>query len=298
MKAEQKIDLYLKENGRLVENYLKEVFFNNQQKTKLVEAMAYSLFAGGKRIRPVLMIATAEVLGLTPAVVLPAAAALEMIHTYSLIHDDLPAMDNDDLRRGKPTSHKVFGEALAILAGDTLQTYAYEILINGLLKTQLASAKILKIVEMLSVAAGACGMAGGQALDIVGNKDKTSLVELQNIHKLKTGALLTFCTAVPVIIAEPADKIKSALAGYIEALGQAFQIKDDILDVNSSAQQLGKTPGKDNSSGKATYVNLLGLARAEEYLLKETEKAYNFASLLGRDNILQLMVKYLLERAS
>ncbi len=296
MSAEKTIDNYIKEKARLLEKYLKDNFFDLLPKTKLIEAMEYSLFAGGKRIRPVLMIATAEALGLKAKDVLPAAAAIEMIHTYSLIHDDLPAMDNDDLRRGRPTAHKVFGEDMAILAGDTLQAYAYEVLAAGFLSDGLAAEKIVSITKKLATASGFLGMAGGQALDIAAGKDITTLKELQNIHKLKTGALLTFCIEVPLIIAEPAENVVTDLTGYIEALGQAFQIKDDILDVRGSAQKLGKTPGKDSSSGKATYVNLLGLDKAEEYLLKETEKAYNFADLFGPENRLQQILKYLLER--
>jgi len=242
----------------------------------LKESMAYSLGAGGKRLRPTLLFAVLEALGQPKEKGLAAAMALEMIHTYSLIHDDLPAMDNDDLRRGKPTNHVVFGEAMAILAGDGLLTQAFSLIANDV--SQTAELR-LKLISQLSLAAGPSGMIAGQVLDMEAENNPVSLKALEAIHKNKTGRLIEFAVLAAALIGGAGSETLSALQEYAGHLGLAFQIKDDILDVEGSAQQLGKTPGKDAASAKTTYVSLLGLTGAKEKLASELEAAKN---ALGR----------------
>ena len=236
----------------------------------LVEAMRYSLLAGGKRIRPVLALATAESLGCDARALMPAAAAIELVHTYSLIHDDLPAMDDDDLRRGRPTNHKVYGEAVAILAGDALLTRAFEMV--ALRSPGVPAERLLKVIGELSLAAGAPGLVGGQIVDLASEGVEVDLDTLEYIHLHKTGALLQASVLSGALIAGADDTLLEALRTYSRAIGLAFQIIDDILDVTASSEVLGKTAGKDLTADKTTYPKLLGLeeskARAES-LVKE-----------------------------
>lgn len=291
------IDNYIKERAQDVEASLKRYFsFSETPATRLLEAIKYSLLDSGKRIRPVLSLAVTEVLGGYLNQVMPVACAIEMIHTYSLMHDDLPAMDDDDLRRGKPTSHKKYDEATAILAGDTLQAYAYEILAR---ESDLAGVDpriILKWVKELSRASGLDGMAGGQMLDLQSENKKITQSELQKLHSLKTGALLRFAVTAPMYLVEVDKKTRNALDLYANSVGLAFQIKDDILDVEGTTEQLGKTAGKDDVQSKSTYVSLLGMAKAKEYLETETKKAYTAVKIFGKDNILLGLAQYLIER--
>ena len=229
----------------------------------LKEAMVYSLTASGKRIRPVIMLGVAELLCIEFTKVLPFAVAIECIHTYSLIHDDLPAMDNDDLRRGKPTCHKVYGEAMAILAGDALLNYAYEVLLRAISDDNSLSAS-----RLLALYAGAFGMVGGQAIDILSeNSGELSEKNLFDMHSNKTGKLLLASTLIPSCLAgnEEFDK----LSAFGRSLGLLFQVTDDILDVTSTKEKLGKSINKDENSNKLTFVTLFGLEgakkRAEEY---------------------------------
>lgn len=222
---------------------------------RLREAMLYSVTAGGKRLRPALVMESAIACGGRaddPSVV-AAAVAIELIHTFSLVHDDLPAMDDDDLRRGKPTNHKVFGEALAILAGDAMVTTAFEILATDA-RAEVAPA----LVKDLAHAAGAAGMIGGQVLDMEGENQSLALEQLLRIHRMKTGALLTSAVRLGAIASNAAPRL-SALTEYGRHLGLAFQIIDDILDVTSTPEQLGKKTNKDAGSGKNTYPQLVGL---------------------------------------
>jgi geranylgeranyl diphosphate synthase type II len=219
--------------------------------------MRYSIFAGGKRLRPVLALAAAEAVGGGAVGVLDEACALELIHTYTLIHDDLPAMDNDDFRRGRPTSHKVFGEAMAILAGDALQTLAFAVLARG--RGRHAPELIAEVSGMLAEAAGSCGVIGGQAVDIESEGRAVSRDTLEYIHAHKTGRLLQAAVLLGAVLAGADAGQRESLAAYGTAIGLAFQITDDILDVTSTAEQLGKTPGKDAQAGKATYPGLLGM---------------------------------------
>ncbi|MDD2234194.1 MAG: polyprenyl synthetase family protein [Desulfitobacteriaceae bacterium] len=242
------------------------------------KSMRYSLVSGGKRIRPVLALAAAECVGGNIADVLPAAAALEFIHTYSLIHDDLPSMDNDDYRRGKLTNHKVFGEGFAVLAGDGLLTYAFEMLSS---KMNFPAELQLTVLNEVAVAVGKVGMVGGQVLDLEGEGKELTLPEIENINKNKTGALLIVSTRLGAILAGGNEAQVDALTRYARAVGLAFQIKDDILDIEGNSEILGKTIGSDHKQGKTTYPALMGLEEAKEYLHTQTMKAKEALEIFG-----------------
>ena len=238
----------------------------------LREAMRYSLLAGGKRLRPILCLAACELAGGEAELALPTAVALEMIHTMSLIHDDLPAMDNDDLRRGRPTNHKVFGEANAILAGDALLTRAFEMV--ALRSPGLPAERLLAVVGELSLASGAPGLVGGQVVDLECEGKAVDLDTLEYIHLHKTGALLRACVICGAQIAGASQALLEALGTYARGIGLAFQIIDDILDVTASSEVLGKTAGKDLTADKTTYPKLLGLEesrRRAEALVTEAK---------------------------
>jgi geranylgeranyl diphosphate synthase type II len=223
----------------------------------LREAMRYSLLAGGKRLRPILCLAAFELAGGEGDLALPTAVALEMIHTMSLIHDDLPAMDNDDLRRGRPTNHKMFGEANAILAGDALLTRAFEMV--ALRSPGVSAERLLQVVGELSLASGAPGLVGGQVVDLESEGKSVDLETLEYIHLHKTGALLRACVISGALVAGADATLQAALHTYARGIGLAFQIIDDILDVTASSDVLGKTAGKDLTADKTTYPKLLGL---------------------------------------
>lgn len=240
------------------------------------KAMAYSLEAGGKRLRPSLLLASSEFAGGDINEAIPYACALEFIHTYSLIHDDLPAMDNDDLRRGKPTNHKVFGEAMAILAGDGLLNAAFEIMYNELLKHTDDLDKMAlhaKAGQVVAKAAGICGMIGGQTADIE-NETKVATAELVSfIEANKTGALLTAPVVAGFVLAGANDDVISDFKSYAEDIGKAFQISDDILDIEGDEKLLGKKLGKDLDAGKCNYACVHGLENAKDMLHKLTARA-------------------------
>ena len=234
--------------------------------------MRYSLFAGGKRIRPILAIAAARAVSDSPDGIENAAATLELIHTYSLIHDDLPALDNDDLRRGRPTCHKVFGEAMAILAGDSLLTLAFEVL--GRLPYADGERKI-RLVEELARAAGTVGgMIGGQVNDIEGEKKTPTAALLESIHRAKTGALLRVSLRMGAIYAGATHEELAALSEFGERVGLAFQIIDDVLDVEESSESLGKTAGKDAAQQKITFPAVYGLERSRAMAEEERLAAH------------------------
>jgi len=263
---------YLRAKKEMVDRALDLYLPGDDVEPKIVhEAMRYSVFAGGKRIRPILVIASAEAVGGNAETVLPAACALEMIHTYSLIHDDLPAMDNDDYRRGKPTNHKVFGEAIAILAGDALLTHAFEVI--TMCSEKVDGERIVRVIKELSEAAGSRGMVGGQVVDILSEGRNITPEELLFIHTHKTGCLFRAAVRIGAILAgASADKL-NALTAYAEHLGLAFQIIDDVLDVTGDAEKLGKMTGSDIKKQKATYPALYGLKRSKELAEKEIESA-------------------------
>ncbi|WP_026852490.1 polyprenyl synthetase family protein [Geothrix fermentans] len=268
--------------------------FRQGEAVRLGEAVRYSLEAGGKRVRPVLCILAAEAVGGTAAQALPGALALEYVHTYSLIHDDLPAMDDDDLRRGRPTNHKVFGEGHAILAGDALLTEAFGVLAAA----DLEPVRRAEALALLAEGSGWRGMAGGQALDLEGEKlDHYDLDHLRLIHRLKTGALLRTSLEIGAVLggADPAGR--AALRAYGEAIGLAFQIQDDILDATATEADLGKRAGKDAGRGKITYPSLLGLDGARKALSEATENALCHLATLPNRTSLAAWARYLAQRA-
>lgn len=261
---------------------------------RLQESMAYSLLAGGKRLRPVLVLLACEACGGTAAAALPAACALEMVHTYSLIHDDLPAMDDDDLRRGRPTNHVVFGEALAILAGDALLTLAFEVMARDVAPPEVAAACCADLAE----AAGRAGMVGGQVVDLEAEHTPCgTVIELESIHRRKTGALLRSALTLGARIAQAPAATVDLLANYGRCLGLAFQITDDLLDVRGDAAAVGKSVGKDAAAGKLTYPALLGeTASLERATSLVAEACHTLLPLGSRASRLEALAKFVLER--
>ena len=258
------------------------------------KAMRYSIFAGGKRLRPVICLATAEVLGGKIEAALPLACAVECIHTYSLIHDDLPCMDNDDFRRGKPTSHKVFGEGMAVLAGDALLTIAFEMAASCKGWPRYSHAAI---IHEIAVASGSQALIGGQVADAEGEGKKISPVELRYIHENKTAALIATSIRLGAMSANATPKQLKNLTEFGQSLGLAFQVIDDILDVTQTTEKLGKSAGKDLKAQKATYPALLGLEKAKKEADKLTARARAALKPFGRDaEPLAAIADYLLRR--
>jgi geranylgeranyl diphosphate synthase, type II len=276
---------FIEKNVREIENKLTELLSQINTPETLQSSMIYSVNAGGKKIRPLLVLATLEDLGASSKDALQVACAVELMHTYSLIHDDLPSMDNDDYRRGKLTNHKVYGEAMAILAGDALQSLAFEILTN-LNNTPPEIA--VKLIRLLSIASGAEGMVGGQVLDIEGEKMDLTLEQLKRIHLNKTGALLSFCIEAGALLAGVDNEKMINLKEFAKNIGLTFQIQDDILDVTSTTEELGKNVGSDESSGKVTYPSLLGLEKAKEKLDYHHQLARNSLSFIDNEESLLL----------
>ncbi len=274
----------------MIEQFLAQLPWD---KELLNQSMYYSLIGGGKRIRPVLALASAEAVGGDPQAILSAAVSLELIHTYSLIHDDLPAMDNDDYRRGRLSNHKVYGEANAILAGDALLTYAFELLADPAVGQP---EKQLRIIREVAIAAGKDGMVGGQVADVAGEGKTLNLSEIEAIHKGKTGALLTVSARLGGILAGGTELQIKALSDYAQALGLAFQIKDDILDVVGNSEILGKPAGSDLRQGKATYVSLLGLEGAEQQLKAQIQKAQSALEPFNEDATFLSELAYFIEQ--
>ena len=262
---------------------------------RLSEAMEYSLMGGGKRLRPVLCLAAAERCGLEAKKALPMALAVEMLHTATLIHDDLPCMDDDDMRRGRPSNHAKFGETLAVLAGDALMAQPYEFALNEL--KEISADKVLAAMKIFAHATGAAGVIGGQVLDMIEEApDDPDYV--RRIAKLKTGALLEAAVTTGAALATSDKKLLSACREYALHLGSAFQIVDDILDVTSTAEELGKTPGKDSEQGKLTHVTVYGMEKAREMASQESEAARRALSeLLKEDDFLLLLPDYLVDRS-
>jgi geranylgeranyl diphosphate synthase type II len=265
----------------------------------LFEAVRYSMFAGGKRLRPILCMAAAEAVGGETDAILPAACALEMIHTYSLIHDDLPAMDNDDYRRGKPTSHKVFGEGVAILAGDALLTEAFRLLGDRERMPGVPPGRMLQVVCEIAEAAGFFGMVGGQVKDLLSEGKNVDLQTLHAIHLRKTGALILVSLRAGAILAGAAEASLAALSEHGTRIGLAFQITDDILNVDGDPALLGKGTGSDAARGKVTFPALMGVeasrARAEELI---REAIVSLATFDDRAAPLRAIARHILERRS
>jgi len=262
------LNSYLILKRKKVNAFIDVILNNTANSSRIVQAMHYSLMAGGKRVRPVLCIAACEAVGGNADDVLPVACAIEMIHTYSLIHDDLPAMDNDDLRRGKPTCHIAFDEATAILAGDALLTLAFRILssINGINKNTLSNR--LKVIHKISFVAGHNGMIEGQMRDIASEGTLLSLKKLEDMHLLKTGALIEASIFSGALSGGGSSKQIDQLEIYAKNIGLAFQVADDILNVEGDPAVMGKAAGTDNARGKTTYPSIMGLNKSKEFAKK------------------------------
>jgi geranylgeranyl diphosphate synthase type II len=277
--AQRAFDLesYLRDRAAIVERALAGcVQATDGAASRLFEAMRYSLLAGGKRLRPVLSLAACEAVGGTPERAMNFACAVEMIHTYSLIHDDLPCMDDDDLRRGRPTNHKVYGEAIATLAGDGLLTDAFRIAANG---NGIPPAVVVATIADLAAAAGSEGMVGGQVIDLLGEGRRLALSELELLHGKKTGCLFVAAVCGGARLGGADEAQLAALREYATALGLAFQVTDDLLDVEALSDDVGKRTGKDEARGKATYPSILGVDRSRELARELAARAH--AALAG-----------------
>ncbi|MBR7025758.1 MAG: polyprenyl synthetase family protein [Selenomonadaceae bacterium] len=284
-----------KRRARLVEaDLIKELRRTKSIDENLMRAMEYSLMAGGKRLRPILLMAAADASGGSGEKFITVADALEMIHTYSLIHDDLPAMDNDDYRRGKLTNHKVFGEATAILAGDALLTLAFEVVLR---QRDVPPEILLTVLKEISSAAGAAGMVGGQAIDLRSEGVQIDLATLKLMHTGKTGALFKAAIRSGAILAQASEKKLLDLTRYAENFGLAFQITDDILDVTGDEKILGKPTGSDIKNAKSTYVSLTSLDEAKRLAQATVDEALNALESFGAEaDFLRELVQYLVAR--
>lgn len=294
------IDLkaYLDEKKAVVDKAL-EACFNEPAgpASQIIDAMKYSLFAGGKRLRPILCLAGVEAVGGDEAEALPVACALELIHTYSLIHDDLPVMDDDDLRRGKPANHKVFGEAVALLAGDGLLAEAFNLIAATEISEKVSANALLKVTGMIARASGYRGMIGGQLVDIQwqGKTADPSIVEF--IHTRKTGALITASVVSGAFLGGGDESQIKAITSYGEKTGLAFQISDDILDIEGDSNAMGKTSGADEQRGKITYPAVVGLTRSKEIQVELTEAAIESLAAFGSGaEPLRRIARYIVER--
>jgi len=263
------------------------------------EAMRYSLFAGGKRVRPILAVAAAEALGAKTADLLPIAGSLELIHTYSLVHDDLPAMDNDDLRRGRPTCHKVYGEAVAILAGDGLLTMAFETLSDPRRLKAVPANRLVSIIKEVSTASGVFGMIGGQVVDMESEGRDVDFPTLEYIHTHKTGALIRASVRVGALYAKAGKRQFTALTHYGEMVGLAFQIADDILDVTGTREEIGKDVGSDIKKGKKTFPGFYGLEESRRRAGEVADKAVHALRDFDRKaDPLRELAKYIVNRVN
>ncbi|MDL1968339.1 MAG: polyprenyl synthetase family protein [Deltaproteobacteria bacterium] len=288
------LNSYLILKRKKVNAFINEILNNAANSSRIVQAMHYSLMAGGKRVRPILCIAASEAVGGNADGVLPAACALEMIHTYSLIHDDLPAMDNDDLRRGKPTCHVAFDEATAILSGDALLTLAFRILSSINL---INSSNWLKVIHKISFAAGHNGMIGGQMRDIASENTLLSLKELEDMHSLKTGALIEASIFSGALLGGGNQKQLDQLEIYAKNIGLAFQVTDDILNIEGDPAVMGKAAGTDNARGKSTYPSIMGLGKSKEFAKKLLHNALQaLDNFDNNSNSLRAIARYIIER--
>ena len=288
---------YLAASKQNIEQWLDEVLTSpNQEFKPLYESMNYSLIQGGKRIRPILSKAVLEMLHKDPADYKEFLCAMECIHTYSLVHDDLPAMDNDDYRRGNLTNHKVYGEGLAILAGDGLLTYAFQLMTAN---NKASAQDKLDAIQCVAIAAGPEGMVGGQAFDMLSEDKHIPLEELKVLHRGKTGALFNASVELGLILGNADTVTRTALMEYANCLGLLFQITDDILDVTGTIEELGKTPGSDIRQHKSTYVSLLGLEGAKEQASSVGKQAHEALNSVSYDtSILAALIDYLLKRTN
>lgn len=285
---------YLTEKKQWIDDNLPTYIEQLSAPEIIKESMIYSLKAGGKRIRPILLFATLNAFNKDEIVGIDVACALEMIHTYSLIHDDLPSMDDDDLRRGKPTNHKVFGEAIAILAGDGLLTLSFEVIAKS---EQISANMKIELISKLAKASGASGMVGGQVADILGENKNLNIDELQYIHEHKTGKLLEFPIVAGAIMAGASQEQLNNLQHFAKHLGVAFQIKDDILDIEGTEDQIGKPVGSDTGNDKSTYPKLLTLTGAKKKCDDHLDEAKKFLEKANVNSELLLEItNYIVKR--
>lgn len=290
----EKLQAFIDEMVPKIESELTNQLAKSDIPDVLHESMTYSIEAGGKRIRPLLVMAVLSDMKKDSADALKVAASVELIHTYSLIHDDLPCMDDDDFRRGKPTNHKVYGEDVATLSGDAMQALAFQALAD-LRETPPAGA--IELVGLLAKASGAQGMVKGQVLDMKGEHQLLPLAELEEVHIYKTGALLSYCIEAGAVLAQATKEQRQQLRVFSRNIGLAFQIQDDILDVTATTEQLGKPANSDISSDKSTYPSLLGLDGAREQLKVRHEEALSALQSIGlEESILRLLADYIIER--
>ena len=287
---EERLTSYVTQIERALDAALTTADCRGQE--SIVEAMRYSALAGGKRLRPVLTLEFCRVSGGSPADAMPFACALEMIHTYSLIHDDLPCMDNDDLRRGKPTNHKVFGEGMAVLAGDSLLTYAFETAAAA----QIPSDRAIRAIGVLAHEAGYYGMIGGQVLDLAAEHRQISHAELTTLQDMKTGALIRAAARMGCIVGGASQEQLQAAETYSNALGLAFQIQDDILDIEGDEAEFGKPIGSDEKSGKSTFPGLLGLDACREQVRSLTDEAIAALGVFAENTFLTDLAESLVGR--
>ncbi len=294
------IKTYLKKKKDLVDKTLQKLMPNGKAFPPAVhEAMRYSVFAGGKRIRPILALASAEALGAKTADLLPVAASLELIHTYSLIHDDLPAMDDDDFRRGRPTCHKVHGEAVAILAGDGLLNMAFEVLSDPRRLKAVPANRLITIMKEIATASGVFGMVGGQVVDIQSEGKEIDFPTLEYIHTHKTGALIRSSVRVGALYAKAGKRRFTALTRYGELAGLAFQIADDILDITGKQEETGKDVGSDLKKGKKTFPSFYGLEESRRRAVEVVDKALESLKDFDRKaDPLRELAKYIINRVS
>lgn len=290
-----KLDEILKQKTEIINSELKKYTDRDKNPQSIIyEAIQYSLFAGGKRLRPIIMLLVCDMLGGDIDEVMPFACAMEMIHTYSLIHDDLPAMDNDDLRRGKPTNHKVFGEAIAILAGDSLLNMAFEVTSSYSYKNP---ANAMRGISVLSASSGTEGMIGGQTVDIQSEGKKISEEELLYLHSLKTGAIIRASGVIGAIMSGASEKEIKAIDDFCLNLGIAFQIQDDLLDVLGTEEQLGKPIGSDGENDKTTFITLFGIDGSKNAVAEYTDKAVSSLAVFGdKASVLIELANYLIDR--
>lgn len=294
------IKSYLARKKIAVDKTLKKLMPNQKAFPPAVhEAMSYSVFAGGKRVRPILAIAAAEALGAKTTDLLPVASSLELIHTYSLIHDDLPAMDDDDFRRGRPTCHKVYGEAIAILAGDGLLNMAFEVLSDTRRRKAVPANRLLSIIKEISTASGVFGMVGGQVVDIQSEGKEIDLPTLEYIHTHKTGALIRSSVRVGALYAQAGKRQFAALTRYGELVGLAFQIADDILDITGKQEEIGKDVGSDLKKGKKTFPSFYGLEESRRRAAEVVRKALLTLKDFDRKaDPLRELAKYIINRVN
>jgi len=292
------IKIYLNEKRQVVENALIRLMLKAEgPHIRHIEAMRYSLFAGGKRVRPILCLAAAEALQTDSEPFLPIACALECIHTYSLIHDDLPAMDNDDLRRGKPTNHIVYGEAEAILAGDGLLTMSFEFMSAPDLAKHIPGNTCLRIINVIARAAGPLGMVGGQSLDLAAEGRQISFDDLRRIHSCKTGALITASIQAGALAGGADEEQFDAFTRYGKNIGLAFQIVDDLLNVEGDPEELGKAAGSDAERQKATYPAIFGIEETRRRAHDAANSAIEALEPFGRHaEPLQALARYIITR--